>query len=134
MAAMAPPRQIPVKVTTAPTSVRPRVSRAVSAAASKSAVCSRMVAGIALSSSHGREERDLRGARQRGAGLDVGAVDGGADNLRIFKCKRVFFAAPGKPVHEVRHRRNAGRRLHKFLALADAFAHPGEIKKLHAHS
>src|SRR5215471_10569697 len=93
------PRQIPVNVTTAPTSVRPRVSKAASATASKSAVCSRMVAGT-LSSRHWREKRDLPGARDGRAGLHMGAVDGGADHLGVGKRKRIFLAARGKPGHE----------------------------------
>src|SRR4029077_8647424 len=130
MAAIAPsPPQIPAKGAAAPTDVRPRGSKALSAAAEKAAVCNRMVAAIRSSSRHGRKERDLGGARQRCAGLDMSVVDGCADDPGIFKRKRIFFAAPGEPVHEVRNRRNAGRRLHDFLALADAFAHPSEIQK-----
>src|SRR5262252_732879 len=127
------PRQIPVNVTTAPTSVRSRVSTAASAAASKSAVCSLMVAGM-LSSRHWREKRDLLGARDRRTRLHMGAVDSGADHLGIGKGKRIFLPSRGEPDHEISHGCDAGWGVYDLLALADAFAHPGEIQKLHAHS
>src|ERR1700732_2624182 len=110
------PRRIPVKVTPAPMSVRPRVSNAASAAASKSALCNRMVAGIELSSRHWRKERDFLGGRDRRTGLDMGGVDGCGEPLGFLKPKRTFLAAPGKPSHEVGNGRDAGRRLHDLLA------------------
>src|ERR1700730_1596405 len=96
------PRQIPVKVTTAPMSVRPRVSNAASAAASKSALCNRMVAGIELSSRHWRKERDFLGARDRRTGLDMGVIYGCADHLGVFKRKRIFLAAPRQASQAIR--------------------------------
>src|SRR6266849_3475198 len=85
-------------------------------------------------SRHWREERDFLGARDRRTGLDMGSVDGRADELGVFKRERIFLPTPGKPGHEIRNRPDAGRRIDDFLVLADALAHPGEIQKLHAHS
>src|SRR5262245_49922197 len=104
-------RHTPVKVTTAPISVRPRLSSAASAAASNGSRCRRMVAvmvrlrlcpaGKVSASRHRREEGDLARARYRGIGLDVGAVDGGADHLGTLEGVGVFLAAPAQPVDEI---------------------------------
>src|SRR5258708_5476067 len=89
---------------------------------------------FASTSRHRREERDFLGAPDRRAGLDMGSVDGCADELGVFKRERIFLAPPGKPGHEVRNRRDTGRRIHDFLSPPDALAYPGEIQKLHTHS
>src|SRR5579885_2420465 len=128
------PRQIPVKVTTAPTSVCPRASSAASAPTSKSVLCNRMVAGIESTSSPWREERHFLGAGDRRVGPDMRSVDGDANELRAFERLRIFLAAGGEPGHEVCDCRTRRRRIDDFFALADALAHPGEIQKLHAHS
>src|SRR5262245_21395068 len=106
----APPssaRHTPVKVTTAPISVRPRLSSAASAAASNGSRCRRMVAvmvrlrlpaGKVLASRHRREEGDLARTRNRAVGLDVGAVNGGADHLGILDRVGVLLAVRAQPV------------------------------------
>src|ERR1700688_1245772 len=107
------PRQMPEKLTTAPISVRPLVSAAISRAMSKSACWTRMVTiavmrssqafenGLlfehdlfgkpvpafpdhALTAGHRREEGDLARAGDHSVRLDMGVVDRGADHLRLF--------------------------------------------------
>src|SRR5882724_5889228 len=134
------PRQMPVKVTTAPISVRPRLSLAASLAASNGSRCRRMVMLFAptfpasspqgrmkSSPRHRREEGNFACARDRGVGLDMGAVDRRADHLRVLERMGIFLAAQREPAHEVGDRRDRGRRLDLLLRLADALAHPGEI-------
>src|SRR5215831_14933956 len=82
---------------------------------------------LASTSRHWREERDFLGARNWRTGPDVGSVDRRTNEPGVFKRERIFLSAPGKPRHEIRNRRNVGRRVHDFLALADTLAHPGEI-------
>src|SRR5579862_8387442 len=90
------PRQMPLKLTTAPISVRPLVSAAVSCAMSKSACWIRMVTGRGMTRSaagHRREKRDLAGAGNHAVGLDVGVVDRGADHPRRLEGMGVGLAA-----------------------------------------
>src|SRR3954454_22985599 len=125
------PRQIPVKVATAPMSVRPAVSRAISAPMSKSSRCSRTVTS---SSGHRREECDLARPADGCIGLDVGLVDRRADDLRVFRRIGVFLTAPAQPGHEIADRAHAGRRIDLLLRLADALAHPRKINELHTRT
>src|SRR5215831_13336877 len=76
---------------------------------------------------HWRKERNFLGARDRRTSLDMGVIDGGADDLGVLERERIFLPPAGKPSHEIGDRSDAGRRIHNFLALADALAHPGEI-------
>src|SRR5215470_19826303 len=85
---------------------------------------------FASTSRHRREERNFLGARDQSIRLDVGAVDGRADELWVFKRERIFLATPSKPGHEVCDRCDAGRQIDDFLSPPDALAHPGEIQKL----
>src|SRR5512142_183225 len=138
------PRQIPEKVTTAPISVRPLVSAAISRAMSKSASWMRIVTiavirssqsfGNGLTAGHRREEGNLAGAGDHGIRLDMGVVDRGADHLRLFESIGIGFAALRKPGDEIIDRAHLGRRLDRFFRLADPFAHPGEIFELHPSS
>src|SRR5437879_10424909 len=89
---------MPVKVATAPTSVRPAVSAAISPPMSKSSRCSRTVISP---SRHRREERDLARAGNRRIGLHVGLVDRGADNLGVLERIGVFLAASGQVRHQI---------------------------------
>src|SRR6266567_7148922 len=115
---------MPVKVATAPTSVRPAVSAKISAPMSKSSRCSRTVN---LPSRHRREERDLARAGNRRIGLHVRFVDRGADDFRILERVGVFLAARGEPIHQIANGAYARREIDLFLGLADPFAHPGEV-------
>src|SRR5712691_6767039 len=131
------PRQMPVKVTTAPTSVRPRESLPASVAASNGSRCRRTVAVMARTPNapagkgsapgHRREESDFACTQDSGVGPDMGAVDGGADHLRVLERVGIFVAAAAEPIDEIADRRDAGRRLDVLLGLADALAHPGEV-------
>src|SRR5262245_17245918 len=123
------PRQMPVKVTSAPTSVRERVSLAASAAASNGSRCRRMVAVIAVrflrsAARHRREEGDLARAGNGAVGAHMGAVEGGADHLRILERAGIFVAAGAQPGDEIGDGGDGGRRLDLLLRLADALAHP----------
>src|SRR5438552_12770511 len=116
---------MPVKATTAPTSVRERVSLAVSAAAPIGSRCRRMVTDMRSSPRHRREEGDFARAGDGGVGLDVSAGDGRADHLRVLEGVRVFLAPPAEPSDQVANRRHPGRQLDVFLRLADTLAPPG---------
>src|SRR5262245_27991477 len=121
---------MPVKVTSAPTSGRPRLSLSASAAASNGSCCRRMVAVISPSR-HRREKGDLAGTGNCGIGLDMGAVDRGADHLRVLEGIGVFLAAPGEPSHQIADSRNPCRKVDFLLRLADALTHPRKIHELH---
>src|SRR3989442_2534545 len=140
------PRQMPVKVTTAPISVRPRVSAATSAAISMVSRCRRMVTTRphvasprrrerrSLSPRHGREEGDFLCAGNCRVGPHVALIDRGADHPGIFERVGVFLAALREPPDEIADRRDARRRLDLLLRLADALAHPGKVADLHVYS
>src|SRR6202012_1445361 len=90
------PRQMPENVTTAPMSVRPSPSAAISRAMSKSSCWMRMVTGAfmaRLTAGHRREEGDLACTGDGGFRLDVGMVDGGADHLGFLECMGIGLAA-----------------------------------------
>src|SRR6185312_1672549 len=131
------PRQMPVNVTTAPISLRPRRSFSVSLAASNGSRCSRTVAAMSVSRSssrlstrHRRKEGDLARTRNGCVGANVGAINGSADYPRVFERVGVFLAALAQPSHEFRDRCDARRWVDLLLGLADALANPGEITKL----
>src|SRR5579871_3547831 len=158
------PRQMPEKLTTAPMSVRPCVSSALSRAMSKSASWMRIVTLVmantdlrrhpsplpagerwffaaavvsfasALAAGHRREEGDLAGACDRRVLLDMGVVDCRADHLRLLEGVRVAFALVGQPGDQIVDGAHVGRRLDGFFRLADALAHPGEVFHLHPSS
>src|SRR6516165_4801482 len=127
-------RQMPVKVTTAPISPRPRRSLSTSLAASNGSRCSRTVAAmsvfLALAPRHRREKGDLVRAENGGVGAHMGAIDRGADHLRIFEGVGVFLATLAEPSHEIGDCRDTCGEFDLLLGLADALAHPGEIAKL----
>src|SRR5262245_9649846 len=124
---------MPVKVTTAPMSLRLCVSLATSAAASNGSGC-RRTAALISSPRHRREERDLAGAGDRGVGLDVRAIDRRADHPWILEGVGIFLAAPRKPAHQVADGLDPRRQLDFLLGLADALAHPRKIQELHTYS
>src|SRR5881394_495900 len=111
-------RQTPLNVTTAPMSVRPAVSAAISRATSKSASWMRMVIeGVMTVSSgngvsaagHRRKQCDFAGAGDRRLLPDVGMVDGGADHPGRLEGVGVFVAARRKPADQVTDRAHLGR-------------------------
>src|SRR3954468_14145044 len=118
---------MPVKVATAPISVRARVSSAISAPMSKSSRCRRTVNSA---SGHRREERDLARTGDDGIRLHMRAVDCGADHLGVLERVGVLLAASGKPRDEFTDRAHASRRIDLLFRLADALAHPGEVEHL----
>src|ERR1700710_834049 len=131
------PRQMPLNVTTAPVSVRPFVSAAISRAMSKSASWIRIVTGIVmagLAAGHRRKECDFAGACDRGIRPDVGVVDGRADRPRRLERMGVSLIALRQPAHQLGNGANVCRRLDGFLGQAYALADPGEIFDLHPSS
>src|SRR5229473_1309469 len=138
------PRQMPEKLTTAPISVRPFVSAAISCAMSKSASWMRMVTlavmrasqwlSNGLTAGHRREEGNLAGAGNHRIRFDMGVVDRGADHLRRLERIGIGLAASRQPSDQIVHGADACRRLDRFLGLADPFADPGEIFDLHPSS
>src|SRR5882672_3271594 len=134
------PRQMPLKLTTAPTSVRPFVSADISRPMSKSASWMRMVTLAVMRSSHcqngltaghRREKGDLAGTGDHRIGFDMGVVDRGADHFRRLEGVPVGLAALRQPGDQIVDGADAVRRLDGFFRLADPFAHPGEILDLH---
>src|SRR6187431_2677798 len=128
---------MPLNETTAPISVRPLLSAAISCATLKSACWMRMVAVTDMKGStagHWREECNLARARYHGILLDVGVVDRGADHLRLFEGVRIRLAAARQPADQVIHRAHVGRRLDGFFRDADPLTHPGEIFDPHPSS
>src|SRR5215831_376005 len=129
-------RQMPVKVTTAPISPRPRRSLSTSLAASNGSRCSRTVAAmsvvrfLALAPRHRREKGDLVRAENDRVGAHMGAIDCCADHLRIFKGVGIFLAALAEPSHEIGDCHDTCGEFNLLLGLSDALAHPGEITKL----
>src|ERR1700726_2194082 len=110
------PRQMPEKLTTAPISVRPFVSAAISAAMSKSACWMRMVtlaiiSGPDSAAGHRREEGDLAGPGDRRIRLDMGVIDRGADHPRLLERIRISLAALRQPADQFVHGAHARRRL-----------------------
>src|SRR3954469_16748375 len=121
-------RQMPVKVATAPISARPCVSRAISALMSKS---SRWMRTVTLAPRHRRGECDLARAGDLRVRLHVVAVDRGANDVRVLERVIILLAPLLEPRDELADRTHVRRRIDLFLGLADAFAHPGEVKKFH---
>src|SRR3954462_14413793 len=119
---------MPVKLATAPISVRPWERRAISAPTSKS---SRWMRTLMSAARHWRKERDLARARDLRVGFHVGLVDRGADHLRVLERIGIFLATPSQPRNQLTDRAHARRRVDLFLGLPDALAHPGEIEKFH---
>src|SRR5437899_2654257 len=113
---MSSPRQMPVNVATAPMSVRPRDSLAISAPASKS---SRWMRTDISAPGHRREEGDLARTRDPGFRLDVIAVDRGADHVGVLERVGVFLAAPRQPRDEIADRVHRRRRIDLLFGLAD---------------
>src|SRR4051794_7810752 len=111
------PRQMPVKLATAPISVRPCASRAISAPTSKS---SRWIRTVKSPPRHRREERNLARAGNLRLGLDMIAVDGCTDHVRVLERVGVFLAAPRKPRDQFTDRPHRRRRIDLFLGFADA--------------
>src|ERR1700730_14744603 len=151
------PRQMPEKLTTAPISVRPLVSAAISCgmrrvtlAVMRSSRCLSTASYLfehdlfgkpvptfpdhALTAGHRREERNLAGAGNHAIRLDMGVVDRGADHPRRIEGIGVGLATSRKPRHQIVDGADAGRRFDRLLRFADPFAHPGEIFDLHASS
>src|SRR5215510_14245446 len=120
----------PVKLTTAPISVRAAVSRTISAPASKSAVCTR---ALSSTSGHRRKEGDFAGTSDAGRRPHVPAVDGGADDLGALKGRRVLWPLASQPLHQLRNGGNVRRQIDLLFGLAGLFAHPGEVQKLNPH-
>src|SRR5262245_3319673 len=113
---------MPVKLTKAPTSVRPLLKAAICCATSKSAFWMRMVAATLMAKSsaagHRREERDLAGAGNRRIRLDMGVVDRGTDHLRLLEGICIGLAAARQPGDQFVDGTHIGRRLDGFFRLA----------------
>ena len=84
-------------------------------------------------SGHRREEGDLACSGEARRGLDVGAVDGGADHVGAREGLGVLGPQALQPGHQLRHRADAGRHVDDLLGLAGLLAHPGEVEYLHGH-
>src|SRR5262245_23437128 len=129
---------MPVKLTTAPTSVRPFLKAVISCATSKSAFWMRMVAATLMTKSstagHRREKCDLAGTGNRRIRLDMGLVDRRANHLRLLEGVGIGLAAARQPGDQFVDGAHIGRRLDGLFRLADPLAHPGKIFHLHPSS
>src|SRR4051794_7121564 len=111
-ASPAPSRQIPVKVTTAPISVRPPVSAAISAAMSKSSRCRPT---LMSTSGHRRKEGDLPGTGDGSSGPDVHLIHRRAHDLGVLEGIGVGLAPRRKPLHQIGDGAQLGGKLDFFL-------------------
>src|ERR1700761_8237119 len=105
---------MPENDTTAPMSVRPSLSAAISRAASKSSCWIRMVTGAFMSRStagHRRGESDAALARGDSIPLDMGVFDCGADHLGLLERVGIGFAACGEPADQIVDSAHGGRRI-----------------------
>src|SRR5712671_3221557 len=103
---------MPVKLATAPMSVRPLDRSAISAPTSKS---SRWIRTVNSASRHRREERDLARAGDLRLGLYMIAVDRRADHVRILERIGVLLAAARKPCDQFADRPHRRRRIDLLL-------------------
>src|SRR4029079_4689227 len=110
-------------MTTAPTSVRPPRSFSVSAATSKSAVCTRT--DTMSASGHRGEEGDFLRRAKRRRWLDVDAVERSPHHLRTLKGIAILGSAILQPCDEIGNRGHARGQLDGFLRAADLLPHPG---------
>src|ERR1700733_8969164 len=120
-----------MKLTTAPTSVRPRASASASAPGSKSSPWTRTVATLSTAR-HRRKERHFLRPDDRGVAADVNPIERRANSRRLAERTRVALATLREPGDKVANRRHGRRRIKLFLIHTDPFAHPGEIKRLHS--
>src|SRR4051794_9970491 len=126
-----PSRQIPVKVTTAPISVRPPVSAAISAAMSK---VSRCRPTLISASGHRRKEGDLPRTGDGGAGFDMHLIHRRTHDPWVFERIGVGLPPRREPLHQIGDGADLGRKLYLFFTDADPFAQPGKIQDFHAPS
>src|SRR4029077_4637183 len=108
------PLQMPLKETTAPVSVRPFASCAISRAASKSASWIRMLAIaviLVLAAGHRREEGGLARAGNRRLRPDMNLVDRGADHFWGLERVRIGLAAAREPGDEFADGADGRRRI-----------------------
>src|SRR5215469_4077852 len=121
-------RTRPMKDVTPPISLRPRVSAAISAPGSKSSRWTRI---IASASGDRREERDLVAGFEAMVVGDVFAIDRDAHQLRVGQRVDIIRPARLQPIDELRHGRDAARRIEHLFGRADLLPQPGEIEEFH---
>jgi len=80
-----------------------------------------------LSACHGREKRDFTSTFDCGIGPHMPLINSSTNYIRVFESVSIFFAAGGKPSHQLADRGDASWNLDHFLSFADSFAHPSEI-------
>src|SRR5512143_2276088 len=111
----------------APISVRPPLSRAISAPMSKSSCWTR----ITSASGHRREEGDLARVADHRIVAHMALVDRGADHLVSRKRIGEFGSARLEPGDQLADGRDVGRQHDLFGSPAYLFSHPGEIEEPH---
>src|SRR5690606_25368149 len=121
-------RTRPVKVTSAPISVRPSVSALNSAPMSKSSVWTRIMGSAAC---HRWEEGDLARARNRRVEIAMLLIDCAADNGEISESMCIAFPACFQPVYHACNIRDAVRKHDVLFGDAGAFFHTGEVEQFH---
>src|ERR1700682_4544039 len=114
----------------APISVRPDVSRAISALMSKSSCCTL----ITLASGHRREEGDLARAADLRVMADMALIDGRADDLRALKGIGEFGTAGFQPSHHIADGGDVRGQLDLLGGDAGLLLDPGEIEETHRFS
>src|SRR5208282_4799781 len=126
-----PPRTVPMKLTTPPMAVLPRVTVSISRPASKSSRCTRIM--LASAAGHGREERDLVGGLHREIPADRTAVDRDTQGAAVLQGLGKARPARLQPIDQGPGRGHARRKIERFLGLADLGLEPGEIEQFHFH-
>src|SRR5262249_49713676 len=135
MAPTAPPpaisRTSPMKLATPPTSLRPAVSRAISAPTSKSSRCTLIMDSAAC---HRRQQRHsvagLHGIVEAGIFL----VYSDPDDRSVGESGSMLGPPGGQPIEQRADGCHLGRRRHRLLTDADLALEPGEIKYPHIHT
>src|SRR5947209_7863653 len=142
------PRQMPLNETTAPISVRPCASAAISRATSKSVSWMRTVTMAVMAvpafrllrclhetaisaARHRREKSDLACAGDPRIRPDMDVVDRRTDQLRPFEGVGIALTAFGQPGDQFADGADARGRFDLFFGQPDALADPGEIFHLH---
>src|SRR6056297_1377049 len=118
---------MPVKVTTAPMPVWRAAKALASAPRSNGASCTRI--SITSASGHWRKERHLARTGEGCVEIPQLLIDRNAQRREVGEGHRIPILALAQLLDKVHHR--CRRAVHPVLGVADAFAHPCEIKHIH---
>src|SRR5271154_1471394 len=122
-----PPRTVPMKLTTPPIKVLPRVRLSISRPTSKSSRCTRIISAPR----HRWEDGYFVAGLQREIPADRAAVDRDAQGPAVLQGLGEARPPRLEPIDQGPDRGHAGGQIEGFLGLADLGLEPGEIEQLH---